>query len=156
MPLKQKTKVSSLLKLNQPHRLLHQQVPHQDEGLGDKWALFQWDWHSCIDITAIAYVWIVFPKLPRTMKMSIIKKKWKSVYEMYLKDTQARSHHSCILSRHVKVYKNLQCAAGRNKKCVPILAASVGPPLLYREKGCNSSFCHRLWLFYRGSRLLFT
>lgn len=50
------------------------------------------------------------------MKKSIIKKKWKSVYEMYLENMQTHTHHSCILSRHVKSYKNLQCVADRNKK----------------------------------------
>lgn len=74
---------------------------------------------------------------------------------MYLGDTQAHCHHSCISSRPVKGYKNLQWAPDRNKNVVSILAAPVGLPLLFRERGSNPSFCHRLWLFYRGSRLLF-
>lgn len=58
------------------------------------------------------------------MKMSIIKKKWKSAYEMYLKDTRAHSHHSCILSTHVKGYKNLQCVADRNRRGANISSTS--------------------------------
>lgn len=75
------------------------------------------------------------------MKMSIIKKKSKSVYEMYLKDMQAHSHHSCILSRHVKGYENLQCAADRNLKSGANTGSTSGTATTGQGKGlqlCSS------------------
>lgn len=101
------------------------------------------DWHSCIDITARAYVWIAFSKPPKTMKMSITKKKWKSVYEMYLKDMQAHSHHPCILSRHVKGYENFQCAADRNFKTGANAGSTSGTATAGQGKGLQlfSSGC---------------
>lgn len=75
---------------------------------------------------------------------------------MYLKDMQAHSHHSCILSRHVKGYKNLQCAADRNKKSGANIGSTSGITIAVQGKGLHLFLCHRLWLFYSSSRLSFT
>lgn len=74
---------------------------------------------------------------------------------MYLEDMQTHGHHSCILSRHVKGYKNLQCVDDRNKKVVPMLVAPVGSPLLIREKELQLYLLPQAWLFYRATILLF-
>lgn len=54
---------------------------------------------------------------------------------MYLKDMQAHSHHSCILSRHVKDNKNLQCVADRNKKSGGNTGSTTGTATAIQGKG---------------------
>lgn len=89
------------------------------------------------------------------MKMSTTKKKWKSVYEIYVKDMQAHSHCSCILSRHVKGYKNLQCAADRNKKSGANTSSTSGSATAVQGKGMQLFLLPQALAVLQGQKVVF-
>lgn len=74
---------------------------------------------------------------------------------MYLKDTQAHSHHSCIHSRHVKGFKSLQCAADRNKKSGANTGSTSGTATAVQEKGMQLFLLPQALAVLQGQQVIF-